>query len=197
MDDVATSLVCQLVVMVICAAITGTIAHFKGRNVLGWTLLGLLGLIPLIIVACLPNVKEQQERDAYQAEENRRLREQLRQERIKGEAFRQHAAARLDAHDQHLGIDTRTMGPTLGAGATAGELGAGTASDPGLSGGPNLTDPRWYYGQQGRTIGPVKALEIAGLIRQQIITRDTLLWSEDMADWLPAGDVAAFAGQFG
>jgi hypothetical protein len=197
MDNV-TPLLCQLFALVIFAAITGTVAHFKGRNVLGWTLLGLLGVVPLIIVACLPNAKEQQERDAYQAEENRRLREQLRQERIKSDAFRQHAAARLDAHDQHLGLDTRAIGPTLTGGAAMGELGPGSAAaDPALTSAPNLTDPRWYYGRQGKTIGPVNASEISDLIRLQIVTRDTLLWSEDMADWLPAGDVAAFTGHFG
>ena len=121
-----------------------------------------------------------------------------RQERIKSAAFRQHAAARLDAHDQHLGLDTRAIGPTLTGGAAMGELGPGSAAaDPALASAPNLTDSRWYYGRQGKTIGPVNASEIADLIRLQIVTRDTLLWSEDMADWLPAGDVAAFTGHFG
>lgn len=193
MEDVAP-FICYLVVMGVFATITGVVAHNKGRNVLGWTLLGLLGWIPLVIVACLPNLKDQAARDAHIAEENRRLREQLRQERIKGEAFRQHAASRLDAHDQHLGLDTRTMGPTLGSGTpVAGELGAGGTYDLAGGGGPELT---WYYGRQGKTIGPVKANEITDLIRLQVITRETLLWSESMADWRPAGEVGVFAAHF-
>jgi hypothetical protein len=194
MEDVGV-LICYLFVMAVFAAVTGTVAYHKGRNVLGWTLLGLLGWVPLVIVACLPNVKEQAARDAYIQEENRRLREQLRQERIKGDAFRQHAAARLDAHDQQLGVDTRTMGSALGAGTqAAGELGPGDGAYE-LAGGGN-TDAPWYYGRQGKTIGPVKAAEIADLIRMQVITRETLLWSESMSDWRPAGEVGPFAGHF-
>jgi hypothetical protein len=182
-------------VSIICAAICGVVASAKGRNVLGWTLLGLLGLIPVIILACLPNAAEQEEREAHIAEENRRLREQLRQERIKSETFRQHAAARLDVHDQHLGIDTRAAGPRLAGGAPpTAQLGAGTAgtAPPGADTG----QAHWYYGRDGRTIGPAKMTEIEELIRLQIITEQTLVWSEDMADWRAAGELAVFAGQF-
>src|SRR5438477_7354663 len=99
MEENIAVLFCYLFVMAVFAAASGTVAYFKGRNVLGWTLLGLLGWVPLVIVACLPNLKEQAAREAHIAEENRRLREQLRQERIKSESFRQHTAARLDVHD--------------------------------------------------------------------------------------------------
>ena len=193
MEDIVPFL-CVLVVYLIFAAITGVVAHNKGRNVLGWTLLGLLGWIPLVIVCCLPNLKEQESRDAHIAEENRRLREQLRQERIKAESFRQHAVARLDAHDDHLGLDTRSINPALGAGASAaGQLGMGNAAPAGA-----LYDlPRWYYGHRGQTMGPIKASDMTNLIRQFIITRDTLVWSEDLVEWQPAGQVAAFAMHFG
>ncbi len=106
MADVAPFFLRALRSTLFSPRLCGVIAHHKGRNVLGWTLLGFLGLIPLIIESVLPNLNDQRNRDAYQSEENRRLREQLRQERIKSESFRQHAAARLDAHDQHLGLDT-------------------------------------------------------------------------------------------
>ena len=185
------------IVGIICAAICGVLASSKGRSVPAWVLLGLLfGLIPLIILACLSNLTEQAERDAHIAEENRRLREQLRQERIKSESFRQHATARLDAHDQHLGLDTRAAGPALlGGEPAAGQLGAGAPNPAQM--GAETGQARWYYGREGRTIGPVKASEIEELIRLQIITEQTLLWSEDMADWRAAGEVAVFAGQFG
>jgi hypothetical protein len=182
---------CACFLNLIFAAITGVVAHNKGRNVLGWTLLGLLGWVPLVIVACLPNLTEQAARDAHVAEENRRLREQLRQERIKSESFRQHAAARLDAHDQHLGLDTRALAPGLGAGTQAAQLDAGQAAPAEA---PDT--PRWYYGLRGQTIGPVKASEILALIRNLVVTRQTLVWCEDLADWKAAGEVADFAAQF-
>ena len=185
------------IISIICAVICGVVANSKGRNVIAWTLLGLVfGLIPLIIVACLPNLTDQAARDSYVDEENRRLREQLRQERIKSESFRQHAIARLDAHDQHLGLNTRAMGPTLGSGQpAAGQLGDGTYDLAGQAPAA-IAEAQWYYGRQGKTAGPVKANEIAELIRLQIVTRETLLWSESMSDWRPAGEVGAFAGQF-
>lgn len=185
-EDLAP-LICGCSLNLIFAAICGVVAHKKGRNVLGWTALGLLGWIPLVIVCCLPNLTEQAQRDAHIAEENRRLREQLRQERIKGESFRQHAAARLDAHDEHLGLDTRTAGPALGTGEqAAGQLGAGMTEDA----------PRWYYGLRGQTLGPVTAAEIIRLIQQAAISRETLVWAEELVEWQPAGQVGAFAMYF-
>jgi hypothetical protein len=180
-------IMCGCSLNLIFAAITGVVAKNKGRNVLGWTLLGLLGWVPLVIVAVLPNLKEQEQRDAYIAEENRRLREQLRQERIKGESFRQHTAARLDAHDDHLGLDTRQLGPAL----TSGDRAA-----PQLSDGITEDTPRWYYGISGQTRGPVTSAEIIRLIQQSAITRDTLLWSEELVEWKPAGQVGFFHGHF-
>ncbi len=98
----------QLVIMTILGGISAAIASSKGRTPVGWFFGGFfLGLIGLIIVACLSNLNEEQSHRDHQSRENRRLREQLRQERMKGEAFRQHALSRLDSHDQQLGVDTR------------------------------------------------------------------------------------------
>ena len=78
-----------LIINIICAVICGLIASSKGRNVIAWVALGFFfSIISLIIVACLPNLAEQVARDNHINEENRRLREQLRQERIKSETFR-------------------------------------------------------------------------------------------------------------
>jgi hypothetical protein len=203
-DEALFQLVCYFVFGCICATICGIVAHHKGRNVLGWAALGMLGLLPLILVCVLPNVKEQAEREAYVAEENRRLREQLRQERIKSESFRQHASARLDAHDQQLGLDTRGSGPALGAGIRpAGQLAGGRddgtygLAPPGGSPQAATQDvPRWYYGLRGQTVGPVKGSEIVALIRQFVITRETLLWSEDLVEWQPAVQVGDFTMYF-
>ena len=73
----------------------------------------------------------------------------------------------------------------LGAGGPRGSAGSG--AEPGAT---------WYYGREGQTVGPVKPAKIAELIRLEIITRDTLVWSENMADWQPAGQVGVFASQF-
>lgn len=120
MDDDGAYLIIGLVIRFIFAVITAAVAKSKGRSVLGWFFCGLLfALLATIIVACLPNLKEKRRREEYLDQQNRRLREQLMQEQIKNEAFRRHAAARLDSHDQQLGVDTRSNNPAI-AGPEAG-----------------------------------------------------------------------------
>ena len=101
-------LLVQLLIMAIFGGISAAIASSKGRNTVGWFFIGFFfGCIGLIIILCLSNLLEDQARWDAQAVEQRRLREQLRQEQLKNETFRQHTAARLDVHDRTLGIDTR------------------------------------------------------------------------------------------
>src|SRR5262245_15076732 len=103
-----------LVIKLICGMIAAAIASSKGRSVPGWFFGGFfLDLIGIIIIACLSNKKAEEARHQQLAQENRRLREKLEQERMKSEVFRQHAAGRLDAHDAQLGVDTRSLQPAL------------------------------------------------------------------------------------
>ena len=100
----------QLIIMVIFGIITAAVASSKGRTPVGWFFCGFfISWIGLIIICCMSNIKEQQAYRDRQSRENRRLRESLRQERLKGESFRQHTATRLDAHDNQLGVDTRSV----------------------------------------------------------------------------------------
>ncbi|MCC7084600.1 MAG: DUF4339 domain-containing protein [Pirellulales bacterium] len=129
----------QLIVMLVFAAVASAIASSKGRSVVGWFFGGFFGgLIGVIIVAVLPNLKEQKFKEEAMERENRRLREQLMQEQIKTEAFRQHAAARLDAHDGHLGIDTRSVVTALPSPENPAAL-----TDPQLVALPNLASDSW------------------------------------------------------
>ncbi len=108
-----------IILKVICGAIAAAIASSKGRSTIGWFFGGFfLDIIGIIIVAVIANLKEQQAHRQHVSRENRRLREQLHQERMKQEAFRQHATARLDVHDDHMGLDTKQVGSAL-PGATA------------------------------------------------------------------------------
>lgn len=104
----------QLIIGAFCGIIAAAIASSKGRSTVGWFFGGFFfGLIGIIIVACLSNVKEDRAHREQIALDNRRLREKLEQERIKSEAFRQHVAGRLDVHDEHLGIETRSIQAAL------------------------------------------------------------------------------------
>jgi hypothetical protein len=134
----------QLIFGLICGGVSAAIASSKGRSVIGWFFGGLfLGWVGIVVVCVLPNLKEQRFKEEAMERENRRLREQLMQEQIKTETFRQHAAARLDAHDGHLGIDTRSVitalpAPDNPAALTNPEL---VALPNRMS--PNLTSDDW------------------------------------------------------
>jgi hypothetical protein len=136
-------LIIWLFVGVLMSVIAGAIASVKGRSVIGWGAFGfvmgilfglLLGWLPCVIVACQSNLKEEQAHRDHQERENRRLREQLRQERLKVESFQQHTLARLDAHDHHLGVNTRqtyTALPNYPAPAAAQLEGPSLMNEPG------------------------------------------------------------------
>jgi predicted Zn finger-like uncharacterized protein len=103
-----------LLILIILGVLCAAVAHSKGRNVIGWFFIGFfLGLIGLILVLVVSNLKEAKEKEAHLEMEQRRLREQLRQERLKTEQFHKYARVRLDTHDQELNIDTRHVGPLL------------------------------------------------------------------------------------
>jgi hypothetical protein len=111
MDESSLELIIMLFVKLFTGAITAAIAKNKHRSAVGWFFGGFfLDIIGIIIVAVLKDPEEERSRQEKQENENRRLREQLHQERMKQEVFRQNTTARLDAHDSALGLETRTLG---------------------------------------------------------------------------------------
>ena len=95
---------------IICAII----ANQKGRNVIGWFFIGFFfSLIGVVIALVVSNLKEIKAKEEHMEIEQRRLYEQLHQERIKTEKLRQYTQKRLDIHDRELQIDTRNIGPLL------------------------------------------------------------------------------------
>ena len=115
----------QIIIMLVFGGVACAIASSKGRNAVGWFFGGFfLGLIGVIIVACLSNLTAERAYRQQTESERRRLREQLRQERLKSDAYRRHSADRLDTHDQILGVDTRS-GAALPGGAQRAQLPGG------------------------------------------------------------------------
>jgi hypothetical protein len=168
---------------VICACVAPT----KGRSPIAWFLIGFLfPLIGIILVLVLSNLKEERRSREHAAAERRRLQEQLRQERMKNESFRQYAGQRLDAHDRSLGVDTRAAG-ALAGGATVPPPAlpeAGAAPLPAARDGTP-----WFYEFQGRHRGPVPAARLSELARAGTIGPDTLVWREGDAGWRPMSQV--------
>jgi len=52
----------------------------------------------------------------------------------------------------------------------------------------------WYYALSGTSRGPVAETELRSLHQQNIVTPDTPVWTEGMADWVPFQNSALSAG---
>ncbi len=196
----------QLIFGTICGVIAAAIASHKGRNVAGWFFGGFfLGIIGVIIVACLSNRKVERQYRRQAELERHRLREQLRQQRLRDDAFQRYSAARLDVHDAALGVDTRSQ-PKLTDGAGDQYLPEddaaavmGSQSEPpeqtlqhlaeAGKASPRQAETRerqWYYEIKGAVMGPVPGAAIRGLLQSKKITGDSLLWTAGLSEWTHA-----------
>ncbi len=81
--------------------------------------------------------------------------------------------------------------------AMANQLGktlvAGAASPTGSSPPPLPQAAAYFVGADGKQTGPFTPQTVAEQISTGAITRETLLWREGMATWLPAGEYPDFA----
>jgi len=154
------------------AILCAVFANSKGRNAVGWFVLGLFfNLFALILLAVLPDLKVERKRWEHTSSEQYRQRERTSQERQRREAFERHTLSRLDAHDTHAGIDTRAGAP------------------PPLPAQLAAAEPTWYYEMQGASRGPVAHEELAEKFAVGALPPTTLVWREGMDDWQPANRV--------
>ncbi len=51
----------------------------------------------------------------------------------------------------------------------------------------------WYYALDNQKNGPVSAAEIRNLLEQGSLSAETLVWTNEMTDWLPASNVPALS----
>jgi hypothetical protein len=156
----------------LCAFLAST----KGRNVVGWFIIGFIfNVLALILLAILPDLKLERQRHGQIHAEQHRQRERTSQERLRREAFERHALARLDAHDVHAGIDTRASAPP--------PLPAQLATEAST----------WYYELGGTSCGPIAQADLVEKFATGKLAPQTLVWREGMEDWAPASRVGGFA----
>jgi hypothetical protein len=149
------------------------IANHKGRSPIAWFLFGFFfHIIAVVIALVVTNRKELEGRFDRSRDRVERVREELRQERIKNETFRTEAGARLDAHDQIAGVDTRAEG-ALAAGLVPPPL-------------PQIEGPTWYFEYEGQARGPEPESALRLRIARGELERDTLVWKEGLSEWVPA-----------
>ncbi|MFP4355226.1 MAG: DUF4339 domain-containing protein [Phycisphaerae bacterium] len=179
-----------LIIWIIGGVIIGVIAYYKGRNPVGWAIFGaLFTILALILVLVLPNLNQQRKREQFDDRERRRLQEQLRQERLKNEAFRQHASVRLDQHDHTLGVDTRQQ-PQLAAEAVGDVRQFAPAS------GQLEAESNWFYLDGAKSIGPMSLQDIRLKCDTGELDANSMVWHSSMQDWQPAGSTDALADRF-
>ena len=173
------------------------IAHGKGRSPVGWFFVGFFfGVIGLIVVLVSSNLNQEKYLRARQDEENRRLREQLRQERVKHETLREYTMRRLDAHDDVLGVDTRSLQALPTENTPAYLPAAEVATPQGVSPEPAPAPPprsnAWYFEQNGETRGPISPETVQSMLAGGQISGTTLLWADHLPDWRPAALIPDF-----
>lgn len=104
----------QLIILLVFGVITAMIANNKGRSAVGWFFVGFfLGLIGLIIVCVVSDLKQQALRETRLRAENRRLRERMRKDRAVSDQRYRQVNRRLKAHDSVMEIDTESQDPAL------------------------------------------------------------------------------------
>ncbi|HAU36092.1 MAG TPA: hypothetical protein DCX07_00045 [Phycisphaerales bacterium] len=188
-------IVIAVIIRVICGVGAAAIANAKGRSVAGWFFGGFfLEIIGVVIVACLSNLNKERAIQQQNELEQRRLREQLRQERYKTEAFRQYAMGRFDAHDQALGMDTRPAQAALPEPQNDEilRLVAAVENDPSSLSAAGGNHDRWFYESNGAAVGPVTVTALRDLLNARRILPTTLLWTERLGAWTPLHQVEPF-----
>jgi uncharacterized RDD family membrane protein YckC len=61
---------------------------------------------------------------------------------------------------------------------------------------PEVTAERaWHYVLNGQSIGPIPQSEILKMLTEGHLGADTLVWTESMTEWTPAGRIEAFHNQ--
>jgi hypothetical protein len=175
-----------LLIYLAFGGVAAAIASSKGRSPLGWFFIGVLfSCIAIIILLCLPNLKEIKAKEERLEEENRRIREQVRQEQMRLEAFRQQTNLRLQRHDQALQMDTSPRADSpLGLGA-----------DPGLppslpNAGQDEHHPVWFYAKGADRCGPVSLSALRALVAGGEVSGDSLFWRNGLVEWQPGRNIA-------
>ncbi|KGM32118.1 DUF4339 domain-containing protein, partial [Inquilinus limosus] len=73
----------------------------------------------------------------------------------------------------------------------AGQAPAAGSAPPPLPG-----SEAYHVAIDGKQSGPFPAAQLQGLVRDGRLTRDSLVWTQGMANWSKAGEVSALATLF-
>ena len=89
------------------------------------------------------------------------------------------------------------LGFAIGNQFTQGQAGQGGQGQPAAPPPPLPQSPRYWAAIEGKQAGPFDEAALKQQIAGGTVTRETLVWTEGMADWAKASDVGAVAKLFG
>lgn len=171
-----TNMWLELLLILFGGVIIAIIAHHRGRNVYGWFFLGVFFFcLAFILILVLPDLREQNQREQRLLDENRRLKEQVRKDRMIADQRDLQVRRRLDAHDNALSMDTSNAVSNVQPRELAAEQPRPEPLDPGAC--------QWWYFEEEMRHGPRSLNQLRTLWQQGVIHRSTRVWTMGMPDW--------------
>jgi membrane protease subunit (stomatin/prohibitin family) len=94
------------------------------------------------------------------------------------------------------------IGAGIAMGQQMGHVMTGSAASPSPAGGaataapppPLPADKSFHVDVGGKAAGPFNGDQLAAMVKEGTLRRETLVWSQGMDDWRPAGQVSELAG---
>lgn len=181
--------------MLLIGCVTAYVASTKGRNVVGWFVVGFffncIGLVLILVIG-----DERAQRDLKQ--ENRRLREKLRMDRTVADRRHRETEKRLQVHDVALGVDTRAQVDRIEEPFAESSSDEPLAEDlPDSYRGPNrrFYQVHWHYALGSEQRGPVSFEELKDLWIDGVLQSQTLVWNKHLSDWKSIAVVRDLEGE--
>ncbi len=183
--DIFVNLIVGAAMGIVCCIL----AKQRGRSPVGWFFVGFFtGCIGLIIILVLPDLRVQEAKERKLELENRRLREQVRKDRMIADQRHAEAARRLSAHDAALGVDTQAAA-LPGAAPSLRPLPPAAQGVAPARGTPEILGAQWHYADGARPAGPVPFPALRSLFEAGRVGLDTRVWRTGMADWARIQDL--------
>jgi len=184
----------HIFISVVTGFVVARIAHERGRNPFLWFIPGAMccyGIPAIISLYSQPNLREIEAKEMKNNEDKRRILEQLKQTQLKLQVFQRITNERIDHHDGVLGLDTKAGVPPQSAlpGASPHQL----APPPLPVATPTEPAPAiWHYAIGGVQYGPITSAQLVDQLSARTISRDTLVWNQELPGWVPMKDTPEF-----